>query len=152
MVEAITADKGVVDKFIGDAVMAVFGGVLDLENPCDSALSAALSMKKALATLNASWEGINDTKFRNGIGIHYGEVLQGTIGSSERKDFTVIGDTVNTASRIEGLTKNYTYSILVTAAFYAKLSEANKNRCVALESVKVKGKEESIMIYGVKRS
>lgn len=156
MVDAITKNGGTVDKFVGDAIMATFGGVLELEQPCDSALEAAIAMRKNLKKLNVKKEedegGEACEVFENGIGIHYGEVLQGTIGSRDRKEFTVIGDSVNVAARVEGLTKNYAaYKIIVTGSFVDQLSSKKlKDRCKFIENVKVKGKTQDIPIYGVK--
>jgi class 3 adenylate cyclase len=149
MVGAITSEGGVVDKFIGDAVMAVFGGVIDLENPAESAFNAAGRMRERLDELNASWKERGVQPFDNGIGMHWGEVLQGSIGSQERKEFTVIGDSVNTAARLEGLTKDSPHKVIVTDAFYRELPEDLRRRCTDMGSVSVKGKMEEIRIWGV---
>ena len=105
MAEPIARHDGVIDKFVGDAIMAVFGGVIDVEAPCSQALRAAQGMREALRRLNGSWKERGLDPFDNGIGLHVGEVVQGSIGASMRKDFTVIGDAVNIAARVEGLTK-----------------------------------------------
>ena len=105
MVEAIVSEGGVVDKFIGDAVMATFGGVNEIASASSAALRAARQMRRALAELNAEWRGHQGASFENGIGIHFGEVIVGPIGSRQRREFTTIGDTVNVAARVEGLTK-----------------------------------------------
>ena len=101
MVEAIQRHGGVVDKFIGDAVMATFGGVSEVDRPCDAAVEAALAMRESLAALNARWAAAGAPTFESGVGIEYGEVLEGPIGSAHRKEFTVIGDAVNVAARVE---------------------------------------------------
>jgi len=149
MVESITGSGGVVDKFIGDAVMGTFGGVVDLANPCDSALAAARKMRSSLKELNERWKERGLALFDSGIGMHYGEVVQGSIGSKNRKEFTVIGDAVNTASRVEGLAKNYPCKIILTQSLYDILGEGCRSACVHLDRVKVKGKEEELEIYGV---
>lgn len=148
MVKCITAQGGIVDKFIGDAVMAVFGGLMELENPSESAVKAAFKMREALAELNAKWRENGETEFRTGIGIHYGEVLQGALGSDDRKEFTVIGDAVNTASRIESLTKQYSHSILITGTTYDRLCDKYRAMFKPLGHVRVKGKENKVEIYG----
>jgi adenylate cyclase len=152
MVQGIASNGGVVDKFVGDAIMGVFGGVIDLDNPCDRAVQAALAMRQNLKTLNAGFPDGKTDRFENGVGIHYGEVLQGSIGSSGRKEFTVIGDNVNLASRVEGLTKNYPFSIIVTRAVVDKLTEALRARCEPIEKVRVKGKSEEVEIFGVRET
>jgi class 3 adenylate cyclase len=149
MVEAIGEHGGVVDKFIGDAVMAVFGGVLPLEKPSDSAVKAALAMRARLVKLNQRWKEQGLAPLENGIGIHCGEVVQGSIGSRGRKDFTVIGDAVNTASRVEGLTKSTPQRVVVTSKVFERLGEPLRACCVSLGKTHVKGKEVEIEIYGV---
>ncbi|NPV01496.1 MAG: adenylate/guanylate cyclase domain-containing protein [Brevinematales bacterium] len=148
MVECITSHGGVVDKFIGDAIMAYFGGVTPIENPCDSALQAASAMRASLAELNREWRERGEPEFDNGIGIHYGEALLGTIGSDERMEFTVIGDTVNLASRTEGLTKQYGTPVMVTDAFYQYLSQDLREGFFSLGEAKVKGKEAVVKVWG----
>jgi adenylate cyclase len=148
MVAAIQAEGGVVDKFIGDAVMAVFGGVLELPDPASAAVRAARRMRQSLAELNTAWRAEGLEPFESGIGIHYGEVLQGPIGSEHRKEFTVIGDAVNTASRIEGLTKDKGASLLVTADLYERLAASERAGFQPLGETLVKGRRQSLVIYG----
>jgi len=149
MVQAITREGGVVDKFIGDAIMAVFGGVLDLDDPVAASVRAARGMRSNLKQLNAEWQAHGIPPFDNGIGMHFGEVLQGPLGSAERKEFTVIGDTVNTAARLEGQTKNYDECILITEAMHEQLPDELKAACTHHGEIKVKGKAEQVSIYGV---
>ncbi len=149
MVGAITSRGGVIDKFIGDAVMATFGGLVPLENPSASALEAAREMRERLEALNARWRQEGRTPFDNGIGLHVGEVVLGAIGSEQRKDFTVIGDAVNTASRVESLTKQYASPLLITGALYARLPEPLKARCQPLGQAQVKGRRAALELYGV---
>jgi class 3 adenylate cyclase len=148
MVDAINQQRGVVDKFIGDAIMAIFGGIVPLENPCEAAVRAALGMREALGELNAEWTEQGIEAFDNGIGLHLGEVLQGPIGSRDRKEFTAIGDAVNSAARLEGLTKDNETSILITAAVYERLSADLRAGFNPLGDVSVKGKREMLVIYG----
>lgn len=149
MVKAIHSAGGTVDKFIGDAVMAVFGGVVPAQKPCDSALAAALLMRAALNELNARRAGRLLPAIENGIGLHFGEVLQGAIGSSDRKDFTVIGDTVNSASRIEGLCKEFGTDLVFSDAVYAGASPAVQERCRSVGAAKVKGREQEIGLWTI---
>jgi len=148
MVDAINKEGGVVDKFIGDAIMAIFGGLKQLDNPCEAAVRAAVGMREALTELNASWAKEGLEPFDNGVGIHVGEVLQGPIGSRDRKQFTAIGDAVNSAARLEGLTKTNDQPILITDAVHAALPEELQRQFAPLGEVKVKGKRDSLAIFG----
>lgn len=105
MVHAIEAHGGLVDKFIGDAVMAVFGLLDDEQNASERAVRAALEMRSALQTANEENAAQGLPLLNNGIGIHHGEVIASFLGSSKRLEFTVIGSTVNTAARLESLAK-----------------------------------------------
>lgn len=129
--------------------MAVFGGVLDLPSPAAAALDAARQMRRSLRQLNAAWTSRGIEPFEHGIGLHFGEVLQGTIGSAARKEFTVIGDAVNTASRLEGLTKEQGFPILVSAAFVQALPRERRAECVRLGPVRLKGKQQEVEVFGV---
>ena len=118
MVDDIFSRRGSVDKFIGDAILAVWGHVKS-EGPAQDAtlaIEAALLMKDSLRRLNADWESRGLKTFQMGIGINFGEVIFGNIGSSRKMEPTVIGDAVNTASRLEGLTKDYGRDLLVGEA------------------------------------
>lgn len=125
MVEVITAHGGTVDKFIGDAVMAVFGSPVGRGPALEArqALCCAQQMAAALERLNASWRAEGLTPLRSGIGLASGEVLVGQIGSPRRLDFTVIGDTVNLASRLESLTRSLQVSPLFDGATAALLQQ-----------------------------
>jgi class 3 adenylate cyclase len=149
MVGAIRDAGGVIDKFIGDAILATFGGVLDLPRPCDAAHAAALEMQVRLAELNRRWQAADPATipFRQGIGLHYAEVLQGVVGSSNRKEYTVIGDGVNTASRIEALCKEYNAEILLSATIYAGLSPERKLALRSIGTVQVRGRTTALQIY-----
>jgi len=120
MVQAITNARGTIDKFIGDAVMAEFGSPVSQGEKQDAmnAIQAALAMRHALVDLRQQWQKAGKTPFYNGIGISYGEVIAGNIGSLQRLEYTVIGDAVNVASRVEGLTKSFFTDILITGSLY----------------------------------
>jgi adenylate cyclase len=151
MVYAVTSNGGTVDKFIGDAVMAVFGGLIPLKNPAESALDAALAMRAELVKLNVEWASKGLGPLDNGIGVHFGDVLQGPIGSSERKEFTVIGDVVNTASRLESATKEMHSPVLISDALAAALPAERRSRLTTLGEVKLKGKELPVTVFGATR-
>lgn len=140
------------DKFIGDAVMATFGGLLDLSNPCESALQSALDMLRELKTLNREWWEKSWPPFAIGIGIHFGDVLLGSIGSEHKKEFTVIGDAVNTSSRLESLTKEHRFPVLISGDVFDRLEESSRASAVDLGLIEVKGKLQQIQVYGVRES
>ncbi len=115
MVECVFRYEGTLDKFIGDAVMAVWGNVRSLSPEQDAAhaVSCALDMLDSLKTLNNHWSQTGRPPLEIGIGINHGEVLAGEMGSPRRKDITVIGDAVNLASRLEGVTKQYKIRLII---------------------------------------
>ncbi len=147
MLEPIFHYEGTLDKFIGDAIMAVFGAPVTRENDAERAVLAALDMRRALRKYNEDRKARGLPPIDNGIGITKGEAISGNIGSEQRMDYTVIGDTVNIASRLEGLTKNYPQKILVNEEVY--LDVKDKIPCVDLGLARVKGKEGDVHIYGV---
>ncbi|MFC2061189.1 adenylate/guanylate cyclase domain-containing protein [Elusimicrobiota bacterium] len=149
MVNIINENGGMVDKFMGDAIMAVFGGLIGLVNPCDSALKTALEMKENLVELNVKCYKDSRMQLNSGIGIHYGKVLQGIIGSANRKEFTVIGDTVNIASRLEQLTKSKEHKTILSESVYDRLSPELKDIAADLGTVQLKGMKNKIHIFGV---
>jgi len=120
MVDVILAQKGTIDKFIGDAIMAEFGSPVSsgAKEDAMNAIRAALGMRQALAELRAVWQKEGKIPFANGIGINYGEFTVGNIGSPRRLEYAVIGDTVNVASRVEGMTKELGTDIAITDALY----------------------------------
>ncbi len=147
MNEAIFEKRGTIDKFIGDAIMAFWGAPIYEENHADLALQAAIDMHYRLKVVN---EWLTDKGYPNiqiGIGINSGPVILGNIGSVQKLDYTVIGDNVNLASRLEGLTKPYGCAIVISEFTQAKLKE--KVPCHTLDLVKVKGKNVPIRIYGI---
>ena len=149
MVGAIVRNGGVVDKFIGDGIMAVFGGVVALANPAESALRAACDMRAALKRLNAAWAAEGLEPFENGIGIHHGEILQGSIGSEVRREYTAIGDVVNIASRVEGLTKDIKAPVAITLDVHRLLPETLRADCRPMGVLKVKGRCEPVEVFGM---
>jgi len=156
MCTIIKKHGGTVDKFIGDAIMALFGAPVSYEDNARRAVAAAYEMREALETVELEDlvmpEGM---KFNIGIGIHYGDVIVGSIGSNDKTDYSVIGDSVNLASRMEGLTKTYGSMILVTDAVKNDIYKTSDNAdCFEfryLDDVKVKGKEKAVPIYSIDR-
>ncbi len=147
MTEIILEEEGTVDKFEGDAIMAFWGAPLDQEDQAIRACRAALRQVAALADLNREFtrRGLPPLTLR--IGLHSGEAIVGNLGSSRRFDYTVIGDTVNLASRLEGLSKFYGTAILA--------GEATVSECLSgvefreLDLVAVKGREEAVRVFEV---
>ncbi len=149
MATAIESEGGVIDKFIGDAVMAVFGGVLAVANPCESAINAARKMRGILELLNSERAGRGLAPLVNGVGVHYGPALIGAIGSAERKDFTAIGDSVNIASRLEGLCKTYDAPVILSAEVAEGLGAENRRLLRPLGETQVKGRSAPVRIFAL---
>jgi adenylate cyclase len=121
MTGAVFAYRGMINDFIGDAVMAIFGAPLDDPHHALHAVRSATVMSEALETLNRRWQAAGLPGLRMGIGIHTGEVFAGNVGGPERVKYTVIGDAVNVASRVEGLNKELGTTILITEETRAML-------------------------------
>jgi adenylate cyclase len=148
MGKCISKNHGVINKYIGDAVMAIFGAPVKSENHALDAYNAALEMKKTLELLNEKFskEGLNQISF--GIGLHSGSVLAGNIGAENRMEYTVIGDTVNTASRIESLCKIYNTDLLISETTLNKICSSKENidfNFVA--DAEIRGKTETVKLY-----
>ncbi|MGB3512806.1 MAG: GAF domain-containing protein [Microcoleaceae cyanobacterium] len=143
MVEAVFNHEGTLDKFIGDALMAVFGAPLPLENHALMAVKTAFDMRIRLREFNLSRPG--ETQFKIGIGISSGEVVSGNIGSQKRMDYTVIGDGVNLSSRLEQITKQYRCDIILSEFTYRLCRDDIWVR--ELDKVRVKGKQKAVSIY-----
>ncbi len=150
MVDCVEVTYGVVDKFIGDAIMAVWGAPVSQGSPmrdADFAIRACLMMRRSLLDFNKDRGTPDKPILRIGCGINTGYVLAGQIGSSKRMEYTVIGDTVNTASRIEALNKPFGTDILISENTYKLL----KDRIIVepMQPIKVKGKVAPLQIYAV---
>jgi len=143
----IISEGGHIDKFIGDAIMAVFGAFKNLENSPSSSIRAAIKMLAALEEMNSVESAFSKEKISIGIGINCGECVLGNIGFQNKMDYTVIGDSVNLASRIEDLTKRYKHPLIVSEYVY----EASRDYFLfrKIDNVKVKGKEKPVGIYAV---
>jgi len=147
MVEAVFNYKGTLDKFIGDALMAVFGAPLPVENHAWMAVQSALDMRQRLQAFNARRFMENQPQIRIGMGISSGEVVSGNIGSKKRMDYTVIGDGVNLSSRLEGVTKEYGCDLIISEFTYNYCRDRIWVR--ELDKIRVKGKNEAVNIYEV---
>jgi adenylate cyclase len=147
MVHIIFAHGGTLDKFIGDAIMAVFGAPVQHEDDTVRAVQAALDMRKELKEFNAARRARGKFEIQTGIGLGLGEAISGNIGSDQRMDYTVIGDAVNLSSRLEALTKDYEQNILIGESVYEDVKHIFP--CVQLAEVRVKGKTRATRIYGI---
>lgn len=151
MAEVIHARQGSIDKYIGDAILALWGNVKPLapEEAARQAVRAALAMKARVDELQPRWQAQGFPHIAIGIGVNTGDAVVGNIGSPERLEFGVIGDSINVASRLEGLTKEYGGAILVSGRTRELLGEGFE--CRFLDSVKVKGRAQPVEIFAVER-
>jgi class 3 adenylate cyclase/DNA-binding response OmpR family regulator len=147
MCNEIVSECGNIDKFIGDAIMAVFGAPKALENAAVSAIKAAIRMAAKIKDVDTSGITLPESGFGAGIGLNFGECIVGNIGFHDKLDYTVIGDTVNLASRLEALTRIYKHPIIVSENMY----ESAKDEFIfrKLDVVRVKGKDQPVGIYAV---
>ncbi len=147
MVDCVMSEGGVVDKYIGDNIMAVFGAPVSRGDDAVRAVRATVKMRAALIKLNARWEAAGKATLRFGIGLHTGTVVAGNIGSAKRMEYTVIGDAVNVASRLESKTKELATDLLISEATY----ERAKSVCDAdpAGEIHVKGRQKAVAIYKV---
>lgn len=145
MVDVVFAHNGVLDKYIGDMIMAVFGSVLQSKEDAINAVTVGNRMMTALHELNARRAARNAEPIRIGVGISTGNVVAGNIGSMKRMEYTVIGDRVNLAERLEGANKFYGTSILVCDATWAAVRKLTPTREIDL--IRVRGRTAPVAIY-----
>ncbi|MCU0543537.1 MAG: response regulator [Oscillatoriaceae cyanobacterium Prado104] len=139
----ITENNGFIDKYMGDAIMALFNG-----EP-DRAVTAGIAMLQMLAEYNIDRRKRERTPIKIGIGINTGILILGTVGGQSRIDGTVIGDAVNLASRLEGLTKEYRVPLLISDRTFRELKNPENYRIRWIDRVRVKGKSEQVAVYEV---
>jgi len=147
MVEIVFEHSGTLDKFMGDAIMALWGAPIAHEDDADRAMRCAMDQLTALEKMNKKWQEQGRQQLGIGIGINFGEVFAGNIGSDRRLEYTVIGDAVNTASRL--CSSAGPNEILISEPFYKALKTPPKVE--ALEPIQVKGKSKKVPVYRVKR-
>ncbi len=145
MSEIVFSNKGTLDKFIGDALMAFWGEPVKVENPSLLAVKTALEMKKKLKELNEKFSSRGFPALRVGMGINSGYAVVGNIGSEKKLDYTAVGDTVNTASRLENMTKETNIDILISESTYNDVKDIIVCRYVC--KAQLRGKRESIKVY-----
>jgi len=154
-VDIIYNRKGIVDKYIGDAIMAFWGAPEKHEDDALQSVLSAIEMTEAVEKFNENQRKLGKCEFKIGIGINYGEVTVGNIGSERKMDYTVIGDAVNLASRMEGLTKTYHSEILISESLFEELRKNSQGAGLCyrlLDTVAVKGKTKGVRIFTVKKT
>jgi adenylate cyclase len=144
----ITKHNGTIDKYIGDAVMAFWGAPIHIENPIEKSILAAIEIQKELEILNTKWKKENKPQLKTRIGVHYGQAVVGNIGSLQRMNYTIIGDSVNIAARLEGINKNYNTNIMVSQEVQTIIKDNFKTEFI--DSIKLKGKNQVTNIYTIK--
>jgi len=143
----ISKHNGTIDKYIGDAVMAFWGAPNDIKNPVNKSVLAALEIKKELDILNNKWKKENKPQLKTRIGIHYGKAIVGNIGSMQRMNYTIIGDSVNIAARLEAINKDYHTYIMISQDVQTIIKDNFKTEFV--DSVKLRGKHNPTNIYTI---
>jgi adenylate cyclase len=145
MVDIVFAHNGVLDKYIGDMIMAVFGSVLQSKDDASNAVLVGNRMMTGLHQLNARRAARGGEPIRIGVGISTGNVVAGNIGSMKRMEYTVIGDRVNLAERLEGANKFYGTSILICDATWAAVKDHEPTREIDL--IRLRGRDKPAAIY-----
>ncbi len=141
----ISASGGTIDKYIGDAVMAFWGAPSAIEDSAGAACRAALACQQRLDTLNAKWLAEGRPVMPTRIGVHSGRAIVGNVGSRDHINYTAVGDSVNVASRLEGLNKQFNTRILISEATYLQVRTSIE--CKEMGEVQVKGRQQAVKVY-----
>jgi adenylate cyclase len=147
MVELIEQNDGILDKYIGDAIMALFGAPFPSSNDATHAVQTAWAMLESVEQLNIARTARGDDQIYIGLGINTGEVVVGNIGSERRMDYTVIGDAVNLAARLESATKQYSSKLLISEFTFKNLPQNHAKNFRNVDLMTVKGKTQPVTIY-----
>lgn len=147
MVECVFENRGTLDKYVGDAIMATFGVPKSFGNDAERACRTAVRMREELTALQEMWAAEGRTGIDIGIGINTGDAVVGNIGHHERMEFTCIGDTINTASRLESLNKELGTKVLISQSTYDAIRDLGLFEVRRLPPAHVKGKAEAIQVY-----
>jgi adenylate cyclase len=145
LTDVILAQGGTVDKFIGDAVMAFWNAPNRQADHCERACRAALQAKAANQAINRQFEAEGLRPFHTRFGIHVGEAVVGNLGSSERMNYTALGNVVNLAARLEGLNKQYDTDVLISESVYMRIKHCF--HCRYVDTVVVKGMIAETRVY-----
>jgi len=149
MNHVIREHEGVVNQFVGDEIFVTFGAPISIPHCEEKAVYCALGMIQQLKLLNAELMECLQVEIKVGIGINYGPVIAGNLGSEDKIEYSVTGDTVNTGKRIETLTKEKPNTILISESIYAQVKDLFTFN--AWEAIAVKGKSEKVAVYEVIR-
>lgn len=144
---AIHATDGTIDKYIGDSILAFWGAPHRVDEPCKRAIKSALEIKRLTDELNQKWQREGKAIFKTRIGIHYGKSLVGNIGSNERLNYTIIGDSVNIASRLEGVNKEYGTYLIFSHRVYELIRDEYSTKYI--DTISLKGKTKSTRLYTI---
>jgi adenylate cyclase len=147
MSNIVSMHNGIVNKFMGDAILAIYGLDSDGESAAENAINTAMAILEHTRKIELP----DGTSLETGIGIHTGRVVAGTIGSEERYEYTFIGDAVNTASRLDGLSKRLGYGIIISEDAYKLLPSHSRLDFVDLGDHDVRGKTDQVHVYGAVR-
>ncbi len=147
MTDIVFKYDGMLDKYMGDAIMAIYGAPLELPDHPIKACQSALEMMEELKRLNKKWTGEGKQPMDIGIGINTSPMMVGNMGSEQRFDFTVMGDSVNLGSRLEGANKSYKTNIIISEFTFERVKD--EFVCMELDSVRVKGKTQPVRIYNL---
>lgn len=151
IVDPINEEGGVVNKYIGDCIMALFGIPLSTPDHSERAVKAALGMLEKMKSFNENRLANGKKEVSIGIGIHSGELVCGNIGAPHRMEYTVIGDTVNVAARVESKTRELDCNLLISSQFYEGLSDDLKKSQSSkkFENIEFKGNSGNSVVYGL---
>lgn len=147
LTEVVFRHGGVVDKYVGDCIMALYNVPFDQPDHAAEAVRTALDFQKRTHEISERWKAKLGVEIKNGVGINTGEAVVGTMGSQQRLEYTAIGDTVNLAARLESITKDFRSPVIISETTYQDVRTQFRTRC--LGEVTVKGKEIPVKIYAV---
>ena len=147
MNEVIREHEGVINQFVGDEIFVTFGAPVSIPDCEEKSVRCAIGMIKQLQLLNKELESCLQVQIKVGIGINFGPVIAGNLGSDDRIEYSVTGDTVNTGKRIESLTKENPDTILISDTIYEKVKDKFSFR--AWDPIAVKGKSEKVAVWEV---
>lgn len=147
IIESVEQFQGTIVNFIGDAVLAIFNCPVPLKEPADAALNCYLKCQSRFKALHEKQKLLGKIVFELGAGINFGTVVSGAIGAENRFSYNVLGDEVNLAARLEGLTRQYPVDIILSETSYCQLTPRLATKCIQFDYVQVKGRENPVGLY-----